>query len=623
MKLPFVSEGTDTIKKGINYLKYNGLGKVISNVRYKMSGPGLAYNSWYKETHEADEEELAAQRNHSFGYEPIISIIVPVYMTPEFYLRSMIESVQAQTYEKWQLCIIDGSQADKVNDEGEPTDTVYERVYSIETEKIVRQYAENDSRIKYKLLETNGGICLNANVALNMADGDYVALMNHDDTITEDALYCVVESLNETIETWDVIYSDEDKMSDDGTKYSDPALKPDFSIDLLRSCNYIEHFFVVRRNIAVACGGFRKGFEGAWNYDFILRCVEGTARIKHIPRVLYHWRMTSRANNARKRAVYNEVAKRTLASHIERCGYYATVVGIERPGLYKVVYETPGNPFISIIIPGCDSVEQMNKCLQPLFEFSRYSNFEIIIIDYDGKNQEMIKFYHRKERERKNIKVVVNNGLKSAGELKNYGASLAKGNYILFLDSSTELIDTTAIGEMLGVCMRRDVAVCGGVLYNDNLSTINAGYFVGIAGGAAPGYRGIKKNEPGYLMYNLVNREVSAVSSSCMLVKSDIFKSLGGFSSDFSSYLADVDFCLKCQEMGYLVVCVAGAGWYLHNPERNLSTELKGEEPLNIRTEENLFRNLWSMVIEEGDPYYNINFSREDANFSLERQAQE
>lgn len=616
MKIPFVPEGANNIKKTFNYLKYNGLGGVLSNVRYRMSGPGLAYNSWYKELHEADEEQLAYQREHSFSYEPVISIIVPVYMTPEFYLRSMIESVQTQTYENWQLCIIDGSQADGVDADGNPTTSVYEKVYSIETERIVRQYAEQDERISYRLLEKNGGICENANVALSMARGDYVAVMNHDDVITEDALYCVVQALNENETPYDVLYSDEDKMSEDGTKFSDPAFKPDFSKDLLRSCNYMEHLFVAKREIALRCGGFRKGYEGAWSYDFILRCCELAASIKHIPRVLYHWRITNKTLNKPKKSEMNkEVFKRALSSHIERCREYATVVGTSVPDMCKVIYETPGNPFISIIIPGGDNVDTMDRCLKPLFEYSRYSNFEIIIIDNIGDNDDMVRFYRRMERDRKNIKVIVNTETKTKHEMRNFGASKAKGKYLLFLDAETELIDATSIGEMLGLCMRQDVGVVGGTLYNDNNTISSAGIVVGLNGVADFVYQGVRKGEPGYLMYNRANRNCSAVSAACMMVKTELFTHLRGFSSDFSSYLADVDFCLRCRELYYLIVSVADASWYIHG--RTSKADIGAG---NFRAEENLFRNLWSDIIENGDPYYNANFAKEGTPFSLEKE---
>ncbi|MCM1083856.1 MAG: glycosyltransferase [Clostridium sp.] len=612
----------DVIKKGWDYLKNNGMNGVMSQVRYKLSGPGPAYNGWYKEVHEGDEEAFALQRKAHFRYEPVISIIVPVYLTPEFYLRSMIASVQAQTYKNWQLCLVDGSQGESIHDNGGNKLSAYDRMHGLETEKIVRQYMLEDDRISYQLLQENKGISENANTAIAMSTGDYIAVLAHDDILTEDALYYVVEALNEY--KYELIYSDEDKMSEDGSKYSQPAFKPDFSIDLLRSYNYISHLLVVERNLAMECGGFRSEFDEAWSYDFILRCCEKTQEIKHIPRVLYHKRITGKsADNAAKQELEKEAGKSALASHIARCKLYATVTlpNVKEP--YKVVYETPGNPFLSIIIPGNKNTALLEKCIRPLFEYARYSNFEIIIVDYDGEDEKMLKFYQRMERQRKNITVVLDKKSNTPGKLRNFGASHAKGDYLLFLDSNTELIEPASIGEMLGICMRQEVGVVSGITYNENNMINSAGIIVGLNGSYDYIYRGMRKGEPGYLMNNLANRNCSAVSSRCMLVKAGLFNILKGFSSDYMSRLADIDFCLRVREMNYIIVCAARAAWQVHPDPVSLTSELahmpKERMQGHFRGEENIFRNLWSYIMENGDPYYNINFTREGSPFTLQK----
>lgn len=611
---------SDIIKKGLNYLKHNGIDNVMSQIRYKLSGPGLSYNKWYKE-HEVDEEALASQREKHFIYEPVISIIVPVYMTPELYLRSMIESVQAQSYTKWQLCLVDGSQVEVLDGEGKPTASAYERVYSLETEKIVRQYMDEDERISYRLLKVNKGISENANIAITMSEGEYIALLAHDDVLTEDALYCVVEALNE--HKYELLYSDEDKMSEDGSRFSQPAFKPDFSIDLIRSYNYISHFLVVEKNLAINCGGFRKEYDGAWDYDFILRCCERTREIKHIARILYHWRITGKNSDASEKAeLAREAGKRALMSHIARCNLFATVHS-DSQGPYRVVYETPGNPFISIIISGCKNPKLMERCIVPLYEYARYSNFEIIIVDYDGEDEAMQRFYRRMERQRKNIRVVPDKKSKTRGQLKNVGAGYARGDYLLFLDSNTEIMEPVSIGEMLGICMRQEVGIVSGITYNENNTINSAGMVVGLDGLYGYPYRGMRKDEPGYMMNNLANRNCSAVSSRCMLVKAELFKNLRGFSSDYISRLADVDFCLRAREMNYIIVCSARVAWYVHPETEDLQTELarmsKEQMQGHIRGEENIFRNLWSDIMVNGDPYYNINFAREGTPFSLDK----
>lgn len=632
MKFSLSSINAQNIKKGMNYIRYNGLGGVWSRVKYKMSGPGLNYNSWYKENHEADAEELERQRETTFSYEPVISILVPVYKTPELILRAMIESVCNQTYGKWQLCIVDGSGAELSKDESsyvvaEEIEEAESIKYRLDTERIVHEYMENESRIDYQILDENLGISENTNKALQLAVGDYIALLDHDDVLTEDALYYIVEALQE--EKYDALYSDEDKISEDGSRYSDPAFKPDFSIDLLRAHNYITHLFVAKRELAIKLGGFRKEYDGAQDYDFILRCCENiysdnlgaTVRIKHIPRVLYHWRInnTSVASNPHKKEYAKEAGKKALADHIKRMGVYATVAHTDMWGIYKVNYDTPGNPFISIVLPGGDDMATMKRCINPLFEKTRYSNFEIIIVCAKLDNPAMPKFYSDLERQRKNIRVVSNVDLQSMSAIRNYGASLANGDYILFLDNNTEIIDSTAIGEMLGVCMRKEVGAVGGTLYTDSNATFHKGIAVGINGVGTYLYQGVKKGEFGYLMHNRVNENFSALSASCLLVKKEIFQAVGGFSEKFQTDIADIDFGLRICQYNKLLVGVADAGWYYHKPTQPIKIEAKAREEAEQLAcqEEELFSILWSQQLSSGDPYYNPNFKKEGAPFTL------
>ncbi len=617
MKLQISGFNADSIKKGLNYIKFNGVSGIVSKVRYRMTGPGLAYNGWYKEGHEADEEELTRQRDTHFEYEPVITIIVPVYLTPEYYLRAMIESVQRQTYGKWQLCIVDGSQAETEEGHQAEEKSVYDKVYSLETESTIRQYLEEDSRIDYILTETNLGISDSYNEGIKIARGEYIATLDHDDVLTEDALFHFVQALQEF--RYDMIYSDEDKMSEDGNKFSDPAFKPDFDIDLLRSYNYIKHFYAVKKSLVLQVGGFNRDFDGAQDYDLLLRCVEQInfkqTEIKHISRVLYHQRISNKTNAKQKKREYaKEMGKKALSAHLSRLNLFATVSHTEIGGMYKVTYETPGNPFLSIIIPGGRDVSLMTKTLVPLFERARYSNFEIIIIDPDGENKDMIMFYKRMESIRRNIKVIVNTDIKGIAALRNYGASIARGQYLLFLDNNVEIMEPAAMGEMLGACIREEVGVVSGTLYDDNNKICHKGIVVGLNGLATYIYQGVKKGELAYLMHNRINTGHSAVTASCMMVKKEVFQSVGGFSEKFNTELSDIDFCLKVREKNYLITCLADAEWYYHKQEGNNIVEGKFPQ------EENLFGILWSQVLQNGDPYYNANFTREGDPFSLKAQ---
>lgn len=598
------------IKKGFDYVKNNGISGVLSKVKYKMTGPGLAYNGWYKEKHEADEEELCRQREDKLAYEPLISILVPVYLTPELYLRGMIESVVNQTYYNWELCIVDGSQA-KVEEKPIEDTTAYEYVYSLETERIIRQMAEEDDRIKYHLLEENQGICGSLNTAVNMAKGEYVVFLYHDDMLTEDALYEIAKTCNE--QHFDIIYSDEDKCSSDGTKFSDPSFKPDFSLDLIRAYNYIGHLVAVKKEIALRVP-FRKEVEGCEDYDFVLRCLEKSGSVKHISRILYHARIKTKSieTSGHKKSLYAEYARKVLAQHLERTIGYATITRTEIEGVYKTVYETPGNPLVSIIVPGTDNIEEMSRCILPLYERLRYSSFEIIILDTQGDaNLETTAFFRKLEGQRKNIRVITELAAKNTAQLRNKGAGYAKGDFLLFLDANLELIDATAIGEMVGNCLRREVGIVGGTIYTPNETIYKQGIFIGVNGAADYPNRGIKRGAYGYMMNNCINMNYSAVPGACMMVKTVIFDSLGGFSDSFTGDAAAIDFCLKVRSMGLLIVSVADAGFTCH--EEKIRKRPKG---INEK-DENRLKEKWALVYENQDPYYNRNFTRAGEMFDL------
>ncbi len=590
---------SQNIKKGINYIKDNGVSGLASRVRYKMSGPGLSYVGWYKEKHEANQETLMAQLETEFAYEPLISILVPVYNTKETYLRDMIESVKNQTYGNWQLIIVDGSE--RVNDE-EPVTT-----------SVIREYADVDERIICIALEENLGISDNTNQALERATGDYIALLDHDDMYTADALFCIVNALQE--EKYDVLYSDEDKISDDGKRVSDPAFKPDFSMDLLRAHNYITHLFVAKRSLVNAVYGFAKEYDGAQDYDLILKCCERTNSIKHISRVLYHWRInkTSVAAGAENKDYANEAGKRALSAHLQRQKVFGVAGFTDMWGIYKVTYDTPGNPLLSIVVLGGEDRELAAKCIYPLFENARYSNFEVIIVDPYSDNRDMQRFYSKLQSIRSNVKVVSYEGMLTKNAMRNFGASYVKGDYVLFLDYNMEIIDVTALGEMLGHCIRDEIGIVGGMLYNDSNVTESGGIVLGLNGLYSHLYKGIKKGDFGYLMHNKVNCNYSAVSGSGMMVKTELFRKLGGFSDKFKSELSDIDFCLRVRERNKLIVCVADAGWYVH---RTLGKTL-GFDSQAQGHEKGLFEILWGQLLAEGDPYYNINFTREGNDHSL------
>ena len=583
---------------------------MMSKVRYRMNSIGGGYDGWFKELHEPGEDELKEQREIEFKKQPLISILVSVYMTPEIFLREMIESVIAQTYANWELVIVDGSRSDPLGAGG----------YSeSEAERIINEYMEKDSRIKYRIVVGNSGISSNINKAFSNSKGDYVALLDHDDVLAPDALFCIAAVLNE--EDYDIVYTDEDKMSEDGRKYSDPLFKPDFSIDLLRSFNYINKLMVVKRELISRVRGLRSEFDGAEDYDLVLRLSKDAGKVCHVPRVLYHRRTGFVPSDVteHKREYQQEMEKKALIAYLKEGNIMGTVVHTPVRGILRCVYDTPGNPMISIIVAGGGTVDQARKCIRPLYEKARYANFELIIVD-PGEDEETSAYYRKVEKARKNCKVIDYVGVNRIAYLRNFGVTLAKNDYLLFLDPNISIFEPAAMGEMLGRCMLEDAGLVAGVVYNEREQVISQGTAIGVGGTYTNLFRGIRKGEYGYMKLNAANLNVSAALASCIMMRKSDFKKLGGFSEKFASELCDLDFSLRAREMGLNVTVMAEAAWkavggsILRGAQRDMSADEKEREQ---KKEEDLFNVLWAHIFQKGDPFYNANFSRRGGNFSL------
>lgn len=639
MKFRFSDLNTDTIKKGLEHIRTNAIPEAISKARSMVTGLDLAYDRFFRDTLEADEEELASQRTHMFLYQPCISILVPVYMTPELSLRAMIESVQHQTYGNWQLCLVDGSQAKgippildaRISEDGDLS--VLEKVYSLETERIIRQYMETETRICYIKMEENMGISGNSNRALTLATGEYVALLDHDDVLAEDALYRVVDALQE--QRYGVLYSDEDRMSETGTHYFEPRFKPGFDVDLLRAYNYIGHLFVAKRALMIQTGGFRSAFDGAQNYDMILRCCENTQDICHIPYVLYHKRIHEGTSEERetKHVQENLAGKEALEDHIAREHLLACVAMTDQRSVYAVKYDTPGNPLVSIVITGHTDQSLMEQMLEPFYEKTRYSNFEIIIVDADTADEKLQRYYQKMQSRRRNISVVAAPAGKSNAEYRNLGSLRANGSFLLFLDANMEIGNTTALGEMLGIAMRNEVGMVAGTVYDDRERLYCAGLEFAGAYEKITGkwqaetermldmtvekqlyrytYRGLealeawkemrknRRDETGAMRYYGMNRQYEIVPAHCMLVKKSVYVQLGGFSDKFRTEFSALDFCLRVREHGYRIVNAAHAKWQIHNlPEAVRQVrEAAMVDAQEEHAERDLFEILWSHVL--------------------------
>lgn len=578
----------ENIAKGCKYLKKNGFKKLVQRLKKGVNANGMPYDEWY-EMHKPTKEQLEEQRQAEFQYQPKFSIIVPTYNTPEKFLREMIDSVCEQTYSNWELCIADGSGG------------------NVQLESILEEYASKDPRIKYKILEKNFGIAGNTNGALALATGDYVGLFDHDDLLTPDALYEITKNLQE--EKYDILYTDEDKVNEDLSKYMDPNFKPDWSPDLFYSHNYITHFFVVKKEIMDIVGGFRSEYDGSQDYDLMFRCIENAKTIKHIPMILYHWRIhaASVAGDPSSKMYAYDAGKRAIEGHFERTGMKAKVEHMPLWGMYHVIYETPGNPLVSIIIPNKDHVQDLDICLKSLYNVNTYQNFEVIIVENNSENTETFEYYQKIEKEYKNLKVVTWTDEFNYAAINNYGVSFAKGNYLLFLNNDTEVINEEAISELLGCCMREDVGIVGAKLFFEDDTVQHAGIVLGFGGFAGHVFTGIDKDDYGYMVRPRINCNYSAVTAACMMVDRESFEAVDGFREEFKVGLNDVDFCLKVRKTGKLVVYNAHSLWH-HYESKSRGYEDTPEKIKRFEGEIALFQKYWGDLLEDGDPYYNRNF---------------
>ena len=559
----------------------------------------VEYHHWFlanRITAEAQKPERELEKE--FSYRPKISILVPVYRTPIPVLCEMIESVCGQTYSNFELCIADGSMGD-------------ERLANT-----IREYQKKDSRILYRELEENSGISGNTNAALSMASGEYVGLLDHDDLLEPDALYEVVSRLQE--QSYDILYTDEDKVNEDSSKFMDPNFKPDFSMDLFCSHNYITHFFVVKKSIIDMVGGFRSEYDGSQDYDVMFRCIEQSKQICHIPKILYHWRMItgSTAEDPASKMYCYEAGRKAIESHLQRVGLEGTVTMTDMWGIYHTVYKVVGSPLVSIVIANKDLADTLDQCIRSIEEKSTYRRFEIIVVENNSTEDATFTYYDKIQSEFDNVHVVTWKGEFNYSAINNYGVAHAKGEYILLLNNDTEMITPTAIEEMLGICCRKEVGIVGAKLLYDDDTVQHAGVVVGFGGYAGHVFHGIPRNDLGYMMRPMMNCNYSAVTAACLMVKRSIFEKVGGLTETYKVACNDIDFCLKVREKGYLVVYNAFSEWY-HYESKSRGYEDTPEKMERFQGEVRKFQARWGDFLEKGDPYYNPNFPITKAPFEL------
>lgn len=601
-KIRHGENGQDTaniFQKTLRYWKNYGLKNTIKKVCQKLSGQ-RDYGNYedFLKKYGVKEEELARQRQEVFENGPCFSIAVPLYQTKEKYLREMIESVQAQTYTNWELCLADGSG----------------REHSLQP--VVGEYIAKDKRIKYCLLDSNEGIAGNTNEALKMADGDFVVLTDHDDLLSPEALYQCAKAVQKEPQT-DVIYSDEDKVDMSGKKFFEPHFKSDYNIDLLCTMNYICHLFVVRKDVMERAGLFESCYDGAQDHDFILRCTEKAEHIVHIPKVLYHWRChaQSTSENPESKLYAFENGCKAVKAHYDRIGIPAEVEQGPFYGMYRTHYLWKEQPLVSILIPNKDHVADLKKCMDSIEEKSSYRNFEFIIVENNSTEEETFAYYKEIEK-RDNVRVLYYKEEFNYSRINNFGAKEANGEYVLLLNNDTEMIEPDSIKEMLDVCMRLDVGIVGAkLLYEDN-TIQHAGVIIGFGGVAGHAFIGQDRDDNGYFSRIISVQDLSAVTAACLMVRRSVFDEVEGLNEEFKVAFNDIDFCLKVRKAGYLVVYNPYAQFY-HYESKSRGQEDSADKVARFQQEIGLFGERWGELLENGDPYYNPNLTLDKADFSL------
>ena len=548
----------------------------------------VQYQLWV-ERHGLTPRDVAAMQSavKGFAYRPVISVVTPVYNTDEVWLRKAIESVRTQIYPHWELCLVDDASTKAL------------------VRDVLDEYAALDPKVRVKHLSQNLGIAGASNHGLDLATGEFVALLDHDDEIPPEALFEVAKTLNAD-RTLDLIYTDEDKLNPDGRRV-EPFFKPDWSPDLLLSMNYITHFSVFRRSLLREIGGFRLGFDGSQDYDVLLRFVERADRIGHIPKILYHWRKipgSAAASPAAKPFAY-EAGRQAIDDAVRRRGCEARVENVA-PGLYTVRYKLNASPLVSIIVPTRDRWLLLQQCLRSIEERTTYSRYEIIVLDNDSREAETL------------------NGLKAVADrwpvyqrpgpfnfsaLNNFGAAKARGEYLVFLNNDTQVVEPDWLTAMLEHAQRADVGAVGARLHYPDGRIQHAGLVLGVGGAADHAFKGLRGDQLTYFALGDVVRNVSAVTAACMMVPRRAFEEIGGFDERLDVAHNDVDLCLRLRREGYLIVYTPGALLYHH--------ESGTRGGLHPPKNEQLLWSRWGDVIRNGDPYYNPNLTLSRTDWTL------
>ena len=536
------------------------------------------------------QEWLEKNNNHieikKFSYNPLLSVIIPVYNVKREYLVECLESILKQSYPNFEIILIDDNSS------------------NIETLNTLKEY-ENNSKIKIKYRKTNGMISVASNDGIKLAKGEFLVLVDNDDKLDQNAFYYLVEALNKD-KTLDFIYTDEDKMDIHG-KYFEPHFKPDYSPDTLMGMNYICHLSCLRTSLVREVGGFRKEYDGSQDYDLFLRVLDKTKRIYHVPRILYHWRETPNSTSlALGNKSYAYIAgKKALEDTLKRRNIKGEVLDNPTSSTYLIKYKHD-NPKVSIIIPMKDKVNLTKVCIDSLYNKNTYQNFEIIIVDNNSTEEETLNYFNALKKEHDNVKILTIKEEFNYSRLNNLAIKETTGDYILLLNNDTEVLDKDFLDYMVGYASRDHVGCVGLKLLYKDLKVQHAGVVLGYGGVAGHIFVTASNKDIGIFNRLSMPYDYSAVTAACLLVKKSKYLEVGGFDENLKVALNDVDFNLKMLKKGYYNVCLNNIS-LLHYESKSRGYEVTKEQIERFQKEQDYMKKKWGKEL-ENDKYFSSNY---------------
>ena len=592
------------IHKIIRILRYEGLISLGHRLKRKIGTLRKVngdYAEWVRryDTFDEAKRNQISDRISELPYQPLISVIMPVYNPPISFLEAAIRSVQNQLYPHWELCIAD----DASTNPDVPT--------------LLSRYASEDARIKVIYRKKNGHISAASNSALELATGEFVALLDHDDELPEHALYCIVEAINQHSQA-SIIYSDEDKINEVGNRF-DPYFKCDFNYELFLAQNMISHLGVYRRTLLDEIGGFRAGYEGSQDYDLALRALEKIepTQIVHVPHVLYHWRAIpgSTARNVNEKNYALEAARQAVQEHLQRSHIEAVVSPApESPEYNRVQFRLPAVlPLVSIIIPTRDRADLLSPCIDSILKRSSYPNFEIVVIDNGSVEPATRQLFDRLPTDR--VRVVRDDSPFNFSALNNRGARAAKGGMLCLMNNDIEVLTPDWLEEMVSFAHRADIGCVGARLWYPSGLLQHGGVITGVGGVAGHAHLNLLRGDRGYFNRAVLHQSFSAVTAACLLVRRSVFEQVGGLDELLAVAYNDVDFCLRIREAGYRNVWTPYAEM-AHHESATRGYETTPAKQARLEQEMNLLRQRWGEQL-FNDPAYSPNLNLNKPDFDL------